>query len=110
MLGLLVGELGGRKVMRKRALCGGDEELREADVEMLRSWDQGSWLWGSGPMGVAVNLQSWVSLVEGGGVLICVKPQEWLRTPQRRGAGHLSQQRGGAWRLGSVGPAAQDLW
>lgn len=45
MLGLLVGELGGRKVMRKRALCGGDEELREADVEMLRSWDQGSWLW-----------------------------------------------------------------
>lgn len=61
-------------------------------------------------MGVAISPKSWVSLVEGGRVLICVKPQEWLRTPQRRGASHMSEEQGGAWRLGSMGLVAQDLW
>lgn len=65
----LAGEPGGRKVRREGAHCGGSDEFQKADLEMPRGWctlGQGSWVWGSGPVGVSVSPQSWVSLVEGG--------------------------------------------
>lgn len=90
--------LGGRKVMRAGAPCGGDEELWKANLEM----PGGRWaikIPGSGAQstesGYGLEPQSWSSLVEAGeqGTLVLY---EWLRSP-REEKGISQRVKRGSW-------------